>query len=124
MAAVSRFLSTSFQHQGTTLFTRLVTGRDIILNVMSAATLYQQIMLVLLNIGHILFGFRSIVLLTNTMLPRDVAVVKEWSHGIRDMLNLTMDGNFALSVWTRRSWTPCNANLCTCKYKISMKDST
>lgn len=109
------FPSYSFRHLETTLSTRLVTGRDIIQNVMSAATLYvnlypsyiyidvlfssdlalifccflffpfvnfldrfQQILLVLLNIGHILFGSRSIALLTNTMRPQDVAVAKEW----------------------------------------------
>lgn len=84
----------------TTLITRLATRSIITQNVMSANTLFQQMQLALLNIGHILSGPRNTALFTSMMALLAVAAVSEWSLGIQDMLPLMMVVSFAWSAWT------------------------
>uniref|UniRef100_A0A2P2JBT6 Uncharacterized protein n=2 Tax=Rhizophora mucronata TaxID=61149 RepID=A0A2P2JBT6_RHIMU len=121
MLATCLYLIMSSLCVGITLIINLATRSATIQNVMSANTLFQQTLQVLLNIGHIPFGSRNTVLLMNMMALQGVAAVNEWSHEILDMLQLTMVESFAWNAWTLLSWIPMNANPFILRYKNSMK---
>lgn len=93
--ATYQFLIVSFLHLGITLIINLVIRRATIQNVMFASTLFQQILLVLLNIGHIHFGSKNTALPMNMIILLDAAAVREWSQGTRGMSPLMMVENSA-----------------------------